>query len=74
MANRKKSTAQGSQPTPITVEGYLKGVHYPTKKEDLLQLARQNNAPQNIMDTLNKLDRKDFKSPIDVSKEVSKVR
>lgn len=74
MTNRKHRTAQGSQPTPIAVEGYLKGIHYPTKKEDLLQLARQNDAPQSIMDTLNKLDRMDFKSPVDVSKEVSKVR
>lgn len=70
----QKNTNKRNITTPIAVEGFLKGIHYPTDKSNLVDRAKQNKAPENIMNILNRLEKNEYKSPIDVSKEVSKVR
>lgn len=54
--------------SPIHVEQYLKGMNYPARKEDLLQCAKKNNAPQKVLDQIQNLGTGEYHSPIDVSK------
>jgi hypothetical protein len=50
------------------LEKYLKGVDYPASKDDLLEKARSNGAPDEVIDMINSLTETHFNSPIDVSK------
>ena len=57
---------------PVKVEEYLKGIHYPANKEDLMQQAKKNDAPGDVVTTLDRLPNKDYTSPIDVNHELGK--
>jgi hypothetical protein len=50
------------------VEKYLKGVDYPASKDDLLEKARANGAPDEVIEMINGLTETHFTSPIDVSR------
>ncbi|HNY64129.1 MAG TPA: DUF2795 domain-containing protein [Deltaproteobacteria bacterium] len=50
------------------LEKYLKGIDFPASKSDLLSKARDNGAPQEVIDMINGLTEDRFNSPIDVSK------
>lgn len=50
------------------LEKYLKGVDYPASKDDLLDKARSNGAPDDVIDMINSLSESSFNSPIDVSR------
>lgn len=55
--------------SPIEVQKALKGMDYPAKKQDLMEKARENNAPQEVMQVLENLPDKKFENAVDVSKE-----
>lgn len=46
----------------------LKGMNYPASKQDLVQKAKQNNASQDVIQTIEKLPQDQFNSPTDVQK------
>ena len=39
--------------SPANVQKFLAGVQYPARKEDLVRQARQNQAPEDIIDTID---------------------
>ena len=55
--------------SPIEVQKALKGMDYPAKKQDLIEKARENGAPQQVMQVLENLPDKEFSNAVDVSKE-----
>lgn len=55
--------------SPIEVQKALKGMDYPAKKQDLIEKARKNGAPQEVMKVLENLPDKEFENAVDVSKE-----
>jgi len=55
--------------SPIEVQKALKGMDYPAKKQDLIEKARENSAPQEVMQVLESLPDKEFENAVDVSKE-----
>lgn len=55
------------------IERYLKGVSFPAEKEELIQQAKSNNAPEDVLRVLSRLKEKDYQTAIDVSKEVARV-
>ncbi len=57
--------------TPIEVEKYIKGVNFPADKEDLIHQAEGNHAPDEVMRVLNELTGKEYRSPVDIAKELS---
>jgi hypothetical protein len=59
--------------SPAIVEKYLAGVHYPTEKKNLVNNAQNKQAPDDVLDMLNKLPDKTYKSPIDITKEIGKI-
>ncbi|WP_424354660.1 DUF2795 domain-containing protein [Methanobacterium sp. MBAC-LM] len=46
----------------------LKGMNYPTSKQDLVQKAKQNNTSQDVIQTIENLPQDQFKSPTDIQK------
>jgi hypothetical protein len=56
--------------SPAVVENYLKGIDFPADKKRLLQQARDNDAPDDVLRTIEKLPDKRYGSPIDISKEM----
>ncbi len=56
--------------SPVAVENYLKGIDFPADKKKLLQQARDNDAPDDVLRTIDKLPDKKYGSPIDISKEM----
>lgn len=56
---------------PFAIERYLKGIHYPAQKQDLLDQAENNGAPQDIMNALNHFTDKEYKNVIDIAREIN---
>ena len=70
-----KKSAQGGRgrsdvSSPVAVENYLKGIDFPANKKDLLNQAKSNHAPDDVMRTIQRLPDKEYGSPIDISKEM----
>ena len=61
------------KPSPIEVQKYLEGIEYPASKDELIQIAQDNDAGQEIFDTLNKLPDRDYESPTEVSMEIGRL-
>jgi hypothetical protein len=59
--------------SPAIVEKYLAGVHYPTEKQNLVNNAQNRDAPQDVMNLIDKLPNKTYTSPIDITKEIGKI-
>ena len=64
-------TGNPDKASPAAIEKYLKGIHYPAQKEDLVSQAKSNGAPQDVMNVLNRFKDKEYGSTVDVAKEVS---
>ena len=67
MPKQKKSS-------PITVEKYLKGMDYPAGKEDLIDHAEEMEAPDEVIELLNKLPDESFETAADVTKAMGTVQ
>lgn len=59
--------------SPAIVEKFLAGMHYPAKKEKIVDNARSKDAPKDVMNLINKFSDKTYNSPIDVAKEIGKI-
>lgn len=73
-----KKTAMGGRgdphkASPAAVEHYIKGVSFPVSKEELLELAESNEAPDDVMYVLNKFSDKRYTSVVEIAKETGKV-
>jgi hypothetical protein len=55
------------------VQKYLRDVEYPASKEDLLQQAKRNSAPQEILDTIERLPEDQFGGPQEVMKGYGEI-
>lgn len=71
MVRGEGTTAQGFA-SPAKIQQCLKGAHYPSNKQKLVDLARKNNAPNNVMSILDLIPDKEYSSPAHVMKEVGK--
>lgn len=57
---------------PAAVERYLRGIAFPATKDDLIEQARDNDAPGDVLKALDMLDDKRYDSVVDITKEVGK--
>jgi hypothetical protein len=48
---------------PIEVQKALKGIDYPASKDELVQTAEQNGAPQDVVEELRSLEENQFDGP-----------
>jgi hypothetical protein len=51
---------------PIEVQKHLSGVDYPASKDEIIATAEQNDAPQEIIEALQRMDGDQFGGPDDV--------
>ncbi len=56
------------------IQVYLKGMNYPANKKQIVDKAKANNAPQNVMDFLNRLPERQYQFPTDVEREFGKMK
>lgn len=56
------------------VEKYIKGVDFPCDKDELLQCASENNAPEEVLDIMEDFPEQEFNSPVDVARCISEVK
>jgi hypothetical protein len=59
------------QPIQIEVEKYLGGMDYPAHRDELVDAARRNNAPKEVIDALEGLPSRGFDSPPAVSEALA---
>ena len=52
------------------VQAYLRGVDYPASKDQLIQTAENQCAPDTVIDLLRQIPEKEYASPPDVGKAV----
>ncbi|GAA4267775.1 DUF2795 domain-containing protein [Frondihabitans peucedani] len=57
-------------PNPIQIQKYLSGIDYPVSKDDLVENAKKQGAPDDVVEALQKLDGDSFDAPTDVSKGI----
>jgi len=57
---------------PIEAQKYLKGMDYPAEKRDLIEHAKSNGAPQEMIDDLEGHNQSRFENPGEVQKAFSK--
>jgi len=61
--------------SPAEVQAYLRGLDYPTNTQNLIDRAKEQGAPQEIIDMLDRLPKdKRFHDPTDVSQAFSELR
>ena len=56
------------------IQVYLKGINYPADKQKVIQTARNNGAPENVMSFLNRLPERQYNYPTDVEVEFGKMK
>jgi len=66
--------AHQSTESPIDIQSYLGGVDYPAKKEELVQTARDQGAPDDVAEMIQRLPGDRFESPADVMKAYGKAK
>jgi hypothetical protein len=60
--------------SPIDLQSYLKGVDYPAERRDLIDHARKNNAPENVIAALEQFSDRTYRSTTEVSTEFGKLK
>ena len=70
---RGGATAAGTD-SAAGVASALKGVSFPSGRSDLVQQARHNDAPDEVLELLQDIPDQDFETMADVTKAVGKVR
>ncbi len=58
---------------PLVMDEYLNGIKYPADKDDLMQVAVDNDAPNDFLETLSKLPARKYESHIEVDRELGKL-
>ncbi len=65
---------QSEKVSAARIQVYLKGIDYPADKNELLDHAEENGAPDQVMDILRQLADKQYTSPADVEKEFGRIK
>ena len=59
--------------SPAQIESYLKGANYPASKDNLLALARQRQAPDDVVRKIQSLPGDQFPSTKDVMRALGQT-
>ncbi len=65
--------AREGKPSPVKVTKYLKGIDFPANKDDLIDWAEDNEAPEDVIDMLEQLPDEEYESVSDVTRALSDV-
>ena len=68
MADQSSMQSKDNTHSPISVTGYLKGIHFPASRDDLVAQAKKNHAGKDVLEQIAALPEGDFKTVADVTK------
>ena len=57
-----------------SIQKVLEGIDYPADKQKLMQAARDHNAPESMLNTIQKMPDKQYTSPEDVTRTFGEMR
>lgn len=60
--------------SPSNVTHHLKGIHFPADKQALVQQARRNGAPRDVMEEIEAMPDQDYASIAEVMKALGNQR
>ena len=60
--------------SPIVVEKYLNGINFPASKQELIQQAKNNDAPDTIIQSLDKIADEQCFNVTEVARETSAAK
>ena len=69
----ERGRAALNKSSPAAIERYLKVIHFPVHKQDLISEARDNGAPKEVMKILNRFEDKEYANAVDIVKEVAQL-
>ncbi|MCW5589078.1 MAG: DUF2795 domain-containing protein [Legionellales bacterium] len=58
---------------PTAIEKYLKGIDFPADKNEIVNQAKDNDAPDDVMSAIKNLPDNEYRSAVDVTKAVSQA-
>ncbi|MFZ5954856.1 MAG: DUF2795 domain-containing protein [Nanoarchaeota archaeon] len=61
------------KPSPAEIQKHLGDVDYPKTKDELIKIAKDNDAPDEIVDVLKQIEDREYESPADLSKSIGEV-
>ncbi len=64
---------EGRKLNPVQLQKYLKGIDYPADKQEVVKTAKQQEAPEEVVDFLERLPMERFNSPNEVSEAAGKL-
>jgi hypothetical protein len=59
--------------SPANVAQYFSGIDFPCEKEDLIEHAEQNGAPDEVLEVLNDMPEEEYSNMAEVMKSYGKV-
>ena len=65
-------TNKAEKVSASAIEKYLKGVDFPSNKDELIEHAKNNSAPDYVLQAISNFSDKEYVSVTDISKEIKK--
>ena len=59
--------------SPSNIAHHLKGIHFPVNRQDLVNKARDNNAPQDVIDVLEQMPDRQYTNMAEMMKGVGEA-
>lgn len=59
--------------SPANIANFLEGIDFPASKDEIVNYAEDNNAPQEIIDVMDQLPDQEYNSMADVMSGVGQV-
>ena len=60
----------GEKPNPSQIQKFLGGMDYPAGRQEILDRARENDAPEDVLRTLEGLPDREYEGPTGVIDEL----
>jgi hypothetical protein len=67
-------TSKHDKVSAVQIHAYIKGVDYPVNKMQLVEAAKKNGAPDNVMRFLNRLPERQYNVPTDVEIQFGRLK
>ncbi len=61
----------GGRMNPVMVQKYLEGLDYPAGKDEIIEVAQEQEAPQDVLSVLQEIPDKEYESPAELTQELS---
>lgn len=58
---------------PVALQSYLKGMRYPSRKQDIIDQATENDAPEEIMNALLMISEREYGTPAELTREIGSL-